>query len=399
MGVKYNTEWFIEKAKKVHGDLYDYSLVNYKNSQEKIDIVCSIHGVFQQRPNDHTSHKNGCPLCGSKKQLESVKLTKDAILDKFYKVHGDKYDYSSFDYTGTYVKSIIKCKKHGYFKMNATSHLTGMGCKQCTKEALSYNRNGLNVVYVTEGVFLERALDKHGSKYDYSNMEYVDFNTEIEIKCNKHNELIKQIPKNHLSSKGGCLSCKKEAVIKSKTYTTEEFIEASKKIHKNTYSYDYSVYIGNKKQVIITCPTHGNFRQRPNDHLTGHGCVKCGNTGGVYNIKKAKRNKEEWSKIGATVYLIDLVSETEDFIKIGISKNKEKRYSDLSFSSGCCIIRKVEFNTDLYSAVMIEQSVLKKRVHERYTPNISFHGYTECLNKSSREGVLTEIINYLENKQ
>ena len=48
------------------------------------------------------------------------------------------------------------------------------------------------------------------------------------------------------------------------------------KTHNNKYSYEKTIYRGNKYPAVITCPIHGDFTQRINDHLTGHGCTKCG---------------------------------------------------------------------------------------------------------------------------
>ena len=59
---KYNTESFIEKAKIIHDNKYDYSKVNYINAFTKIEIICLNHGSFFQRPHDHLN-KNGCPKC------------------------------------------------------------------------------------------------------------------------------------------------------------------------------------------------------------------------------------------------------------------------------------------------------------------------------------------------
>jgi len=60
---KSTTEEFIERARKIHGDKYDYSLVEYKNAKTKIKIICSIHGVFEQIPDNHLRKKYGCPFC------------------------------------------------------------------------------------------------------------------------------------------------------------------------------------------------------------------------------------------------------------------------------------------------------------------------------------------------
>ena len=56
------TEQFIEKARAVHGDCYDYSLVEYRTTREKVRISCSAHGVFEQTPGSHLSG-DGCPKC------------------------------------------------------------------------------------------------------------------------------------------------------------------------------------------------------------------------------------------------------------------------------------------------------------------------------------------------
>jgi hypothetical protein len=56
------TQVFITKAKAIHGDLYNYSLVDYINSKTKVKIICSKHGVFEQTPSDHLGG-HGCKAC------------------------------------------------------------------------------------------------------------------------------------------------------------------------------------------------------------------------------------------------------------------------------------------------------------------------------------------------
>lgn len=59
------TEIFIQKAKAVHGDKYDYSKVNYKNNQTKVCIICPKHGEFWMQPVNHLNGQN-CPTCQGK---------------------------------------------------------------------------------------------------------------------------------------------------------------------------------------------------------------------------------------------------------------------------------------------------------------------------------------------
>lgn len=60
------TEEFIRRAKRKHGNWYDYSLVDYKDSQTKVKIICPAHGVFEQTPNNHLKGC-GCPECAKLK--------------------------------------------------------------------------------------------------------------------------------------------------------------------------------------------------------------------------------------------------------------------------------------------------------------------------------------------
>ena len=59
-----DTEWFINEARKIHGDKYDYSKAVYTNNKTKVCIICPIHGEFYQTPKNHVTNKQGCPQCG-----------------------------------------------------------------------------------------------------------------------------------------------------------------------------------------------------------------------------------------------------------------------------------------------------------------------------------------------
>lgn len=71
MSKKLTTEEFIEKAKEIHGDKYDYSLVDYENTYKKIKIICPVHGEFEQRLNNHLNGY-GCPICSESKDKKSL---------------------------------------------------------------------------------------------------------------------------------------------------------------------------------------------------------------------------------------------------------------------------------------------------------------------------------------
>ena len=122
---------FLEAAKDIHGDTYDYSQSVYTNATTKIIIKCKKHGIFLQRPNDHISGKNGCPACKSDKIGNLKRLDVNEIINRFKHAHGDTYDYSSVVFKNLQEKVTIICKTHGNFEQRPTKHCAGQGCPRC----------------------------------------------------------------------------------------------------------------------------------------------------------------------------------------------------------------------------------------------------------------------------
>ena len=101
---------FIEKARKVHGNKYDYSKVEYHNNHEKVCIICPEHGEFWQTPKNHLKGCN-CPKCSN-----VYKMSNEEWIEKAREIHGDKYDYSKTHYISNKLKVKIICPKHGEFE-------------------------------------------------------------------------------------------------------------------------------------------------------------------------------------------------------------------------------------------------------------------------------------------
>ena len=120
-------ENFIDEAIKVHNNKYDYSKVNYKNTNTKVNIVCPEHGIFEQQPADHL-RGHGCSKCSSK---DINVLTKEEFVIRANKVHKSKYDYTKSIYVRNKYKLIITCPYHGDFTQTASDHLNGNGCQVC----------------------------------------------------------------------------------------------------------------------------------------------------------------------------------------------------------------------------------------------------------------------------
>lgn len=125
-----NPTEFIRRAEEIHG-CYDYSLINYKNSKSKVDVICKIHGAFSVSPSNHLKGR-GCPKCGRIKRARSkVATARREFEDKAILVHGDKYDYSLVEYKWADLPVKIICPEHGEFLQTPNTHLNGCGCKRC----------------------------------------------------------------------------------------------------------------------------------------------------------------------------------------------------------------------------------------------------------------------------
>lgn len=184
---KLTTEDFIEKAKSVHGDKYDYSLTEYIGSRSVVSILCNTHGTFQQSPDNHINKKNGCPNCFNEKISKIKLLTNDEFIRRSKKKHGDKYDYSLVQYENTHTKVSILCLEHGSFNQYPHKHIMGEGCVKCYHSSL----------YLDNNSFIERAKKIHSDKYDYSLVDYKNSKDKIKIICPKHGIFL-QSPVHHL---------------------------------------------------------------------------------------------------------------------------------------------------------------------------------------------------------
>jgi hypothetical protein len=183
-------------------------------------------------------------------------MTRNEFIEKAKLKHGNKYDYSLVEYVNSATKVKITCSIHGVFEQKPSYHLGGSGCQKC-------GGNFMDIEY-----FKEKANKKHDKKYDYSKVEYVNNLTKVCIICPKHGEFW-QTPYDHLGG-CGCRICANKVIP-----TTNEFIDKAKIIHGDKYDYSNVVYIKNQSKINIICPEHGEFYQRPLNHLNGQGCPVC----------------------------------------------------------------------------------------------------------------------------
>lgn len=382
---KKTTEDFIREAKQVHGDKFDYSLVEYVATNKKVKIICPSHGVFEQEPSNHLAYD--CSRC----KYDDKIMSNESYIEKCKKVHGDRYDYSKVEYKGTYNYVIITCSKHGEFKQQARIHVSGFGCKECAKESISSKNRKTTEQFITSSEKI------HGKRYDYSLVDYVHSSKEVIIGCEKHGNFL-QKPRDHVGG-SGCCACGLEASVSHSLKDTEYFVEKAKSVHGEKYDYSKSKYISAKEPIEIICKYHGSFWQRVADHYTC-GCRKCGSID-TYSRSAYIENSIKNHNGMANLYFIQAFDDLEEFYKIGISVySVEDRFSTVNqlpydFHTILSVQLPVEFAWDL------ETHLHKFLGKMHYKPLCAFGGYyKECfkLNVDTEMLVLFEIDNWLSTK-
>lgn len=314
--ITHTKEIFIEKAKTVHGDKYDYRDVQYKNNGTKVAITCPNHGAFYQTPGNHLSGY-GCFECRTEYIAGLKRLSSDEFEKRARDIHGNKYDHSKIHYKSGNQEITLTCPTHGDFKQIANSYLKGVGCPECVKtqrrtdfilkakerhgdkfgyDYVEYTRAEDEVSitcpvhgnfkaqsrYHLQGAgcpqcdlnarkknFLQKAIEIHGSKYDYSRVDYINAMTPVTMICPTHGEF-QQSPGSHTAGYG-CFKCG----VVSRRLSREEFIERATLLHKGYYDYSKIDFIDRFTKVAIVCPVHGEFTQTPEIHLKGCGCTVC----------------------------------------------------------------------------------------------------------------------------
>ena len=196
---------FVEEARKIHGDKYDYKSVDFIKKTDKVDIVCPKHGVFKQMVKLHLKGCD-CRKCNIEKRANECRSTKDEFVQKAKEVHGNRYDYSKVEYINSITPVEISCNFCGKtFEQRPSNHINmKQGCPFC---------NG-NIKKTTED-FIKEAKIIHNDKYDYSKVNYRNNKSKITIFChekdqdgNEHGEFVQQAL-THLQGHGcpKCVNC------------------------------------------------------------------------------------------------------------------------------------------------------------------------------------------------
>lgn len=208
MGKPLTTEQFIEKAIKVHGNLYCYDKSDYVNTYTKVEILCPEHGLFWQTPKDHLKGR-GCRKCGFIKCTACAIKSTEQVVKEFIQIHKNKYDYSKVKYEKDNIKVKIICPIHGGFEQIPSSHLQGCGCPKCGKIKASEKRSH------SFEHFVKQAKEVHGDLYRYNKETYKSYKQHTDIMCSKCKSTFKTTPQHHTNGTG-CPNCAESGFNKNK---------------------------------------------------------------------------------------------------------------------------------------------------------------------------------------
>lgn len=247
--------------------------------------------------------------------------------------------------------------------------------------------------------FIKKAVAIHGDRYSYRDVEYVRAREKVKIICSVHGEFL-QAPYSHLSGRG-CKECGYIQSATAKISNTEEFATQASIVHNNKYRYDKVEYISSAVGVVVICPKHGEFTQKPHSHLVGKGCPKCGKERSILAALANPRgwNYTDWAKAGNqsknfegfSMYLIKCTGNGESFIKVGKTFTSiQKRFSGKdAMPYKYSIIKQVYYNA--YAISQLEVKIKDMFKEHKYIPERGFGGKHECLSTKCLEDVIREM--------
>lgn len=334
-------EYYTKIFKWVHGNKYDYSLMNDKKIYTRDDIItilCPIHGEFEQRISNHVEGK-GCQKCGLDKCKKSAKIDILEVAQRFQDICGDKFTYDLTEYVNTQIAVTLQCNKCGKtFKRDLNALTYNNTCPHC-------NGKARNMKYTTEE-YIERATKVHNGKYDYSKLEYKSSDEKVCVICHEKDIFGEEHGEFWLAAKAhigkhkiGCPKCSGKY-----HYTNEEFIRLANYLHDDFYDYSKTNYVAALTPIIITCPIHGDFKQKPNGHLMGQGCPICKQSHYERNMRKFLKDnniefisqyKPKWlSPMSLDFYLPEY--------NVGIEVQGEQHFKEVKYWGGASTLEKVK---------------------------------------------------------
>lgn len=230
--------------------------------------------------------------------------------------------------------------------------------------------------------FVDKAKEVHGGRYAYNNSRYINDSTKISINCTVCNKIFSQSPNNHLAGHG-CPACAVEESRLRQRSTTEKFREKVTSLFEDKYDLSETEYGNNSREKVkIKCREHGEFLILPSDLFRGNGCPSCARFG--------FRNNSE-----GCLY----VASDGCLTKVGLTNvSAEARVKQVSKHSGLNFrVVKEYVDIPIGHYRELEARILKKLREKYKSPKDKFNGHSECFYYVNLSELLNTIDNELNN--
>lgn len=301
-----------------------------------------------------------------------MKSANEEFIERLNLIYKGSLDFSEAIYLGNKKKLKAICPKHGAYWRSANNFLQGVKCKQCALES-TYG--------MSSEAFIEKANLIHNNKYLYLPTKPVLLKKDkITINCKVHGDFIQEVSR-HLGGRG-CTSCGYIEANKNRKYSLNDFIEAAEAFHGNKYDYSKVKFNWLDDKVIIGCPKHGEFEQMARTHCKiGRGCRLCTYESTTCDMVSKYRNNPSLGKDEGVIYILNISSDRESFLKLGISSNfklRDKIYKKELKLYKYSLVKTFPM-TNLETAIS-EKKILKhlRDVGLQYKPSFKFTGSGEC---------------------
>lgn len=309
MTKRLTTQDFLDRAKFVHGNKYEYDKTVYEKALGELIITCPKHGDFSIVARKHTNGKQGCKECSRLINSGKPRKTTEDFIKKSKERYGEKYTYNNAVYINNKTKVVVTCREHDDFSILPSNHYKCLGgCKECAKIAF------VKLVSKEPKKFVSESKALHEDVYNYSKTKYVKNNQKVVITCEIHGDF-KIFPSDHLKG-SGCQKCGNIRTAESARKSPKDFLEECKSIHGDNYIYDKVVYTHSHSKITVTCKVHGDFNISPSRFLAAKGCRKCSFLNNGHNRTKFVNRCVKNNNSLGNIYIIKCHNEDEVFIKL-----------------------------------------------------------------------------------
>jgi very-short-patch-repair endonuclease len=172
---------FLDRARVLFGDTYEYDESTYTNMKKLMKINCSQHGWFIKSPCRHLKGE-GCKKCSFIKSSRLRTLPFVDFVRRSKETHGDRYVYDESCYRSTNRKAGITCSIHGVFWQLPRRHMQGHGCRTCAFESTA------SIKSISFDEFVRRSRENHIVQYEYIKDSYLNLQNRVRIVCPVHGE-------------------------------------------------------------------------------------------------------------------------------------------------------------------------------------------------------------------